>query len=44
MPEELKAVHEKPETDWTQHPDATYLALAILIGQWNEKASAMRNG
>ncbi len=24
--------------DWTQHPDATYLALAVLIGAWNEKS------
>jgi hypothetical protein len=37
MPEEFKAAQEKPKTDWTQHPAATYLALAILIGSWNEK-------
>lgn len=38
MPEEFKAVQEQPKTDWTQHPDATYLALAVLIGAWNEKS------
>lgn len=37
MPEEFKATQEKPKTDWTQHPDATYLALAILIGSWQDK-------
>lgn len=37
IPEEYTAAQEKPETDWTQHPDATYLALAVLIGGWNEK-------
>ena len=25
-------------TDWTQHTDATYLALAILIGSWQDKS------
>lgn len=25
-------------TDWTQHPDATYLALAVLIGSWQDKS------
>ncbi|SFD15991.1 hypothetical protein SAMN05660479_03325 [Microbulbifer thermotolerans] len=38
MPEEFKATQEKPKTDWSQHPDATYLALAVLIGSWNEKS------
>ena len=38
IPEEFKAAHDKPKTDWTQHPDATYLALTILIGSWNEKS------
>ncbi|MFP1678231.1 hypothetical protein ACLD02_06000 [Alloalcanivorax sp. C16-2] len=37
MPEEFKAAQEKPRTDWARHPDATYLALAVLIGSWNEK-------
>lgn len=27
-----------PSIDWTQHPDATYLTLAVLIGAWNEKS------
>ena len=34
MPEEFKAAQEKPKTDWAQHPDATCLALATLIGSW----------
>jgi hypothetical protein len=25
-------------SNWTQHSDATYLALAVLIGAWNEKS------
>jgi len=25
-------------TDWTQHPDATYLALAVLIGSWQDNS------
>lgn len=37
MPEEFKAVQEKPKTDWTKHPDATYMAIAILIGSWDDK-------
>lgn len=38
MPEEFKATQEKSKTDWTQHPDATYLALAVLIGAWQDKS------
>lgn len=37
MPDEFKAAQEVPTTDWAQHPDATYLALAVLVGSWNEK-------
>lgn len=38
MPTEFKAAQEKPKTDWTQHPDAAYLALAVLIGAWQDKS------
>jgi len=38
MPEELGHAQEKPKTDWAQHPDATYLALAVLIGSWQDKS------
>lgn len=38
MPEEFKVAYEKPKTDWTQHPDASYLALAILTGSWQDKS------
>lgn len=38
MPEEFKAAEERPKTDWTQHPDATYLSLAVLIGSWQDKS------
>lgn len=38
MPKELIESQEVQKTDWNQHPDATYLALAILIGAWNEKS------
>lgn len=37
FPKELKAIAEVSAQDWTQHPDAAYLALATLIGSWNEK-------
>ena len=40
MPEQFKASQERPKTDWAQHPDATYLTLAILIGAWNEKSKS----
>ena len=40
IPEEFKATQEKPMTDWSQHPDATYLALAALIGAWDEKGQS----
>lgn len=42
MPEEFKAIQDKPRTDWTQHPDATYLALAVLIGSWQDKSECDR--
>lgn len=38
MPMELKAALAKPKADWTQHPDAAYLALAVLIGAWQDKS------
>ena len=38
MPKEFKTAQEKPRTDWNQHPDATYLALSILIGSWHDKS------
>lgn len=38
IPVEFKATQEKLKTDWTQHPDATYLALAVLIGAWQDKS------
>ena len=37
MPDAFKEPQNRPKTDWTQHRDATYLALAVLIGAWNEK-------
>lgn len=39
IPEEFKTPQDKAKTDWAHHPDATYLALAILIGSWNEKSN-----
>ena len=38
IPDELKASQEKAKTNWAQHPDATYLALAILLGSWQDKS------
>lgn len=40
MPDEFKVLQEKTKTDWTQHPDATYLALAILMGSWQDKSQS----
>ena len=40
--EETTGGHEAPEqnakTNWAQHPDATCLALLLLIGAWNENS------
>ena len=36
MPEELKIPQETPRTNWVQPSNETYLALATLIGSWNE--------
>jgi len=38
MPEAFKVSQERPKASWMQHPDATHLALAILVGAWNEKS------
>jgi len=37
MPKELSISQNLQKTDWTQHPDASYLALAVLVGAWDEK-------
>ncbi len=37
MPTILKAPPVKQKNNWLQHPDATYLALAVLLGAWNDK-------
>src|SRR5690606_24283378 len=34
----FKAIPEKSKTDWTQHSDATCLALAVLIGAWQDQS------
>ncbi|MBA4299620.1 MAG: hypothetical protein C0433_05855 [Cyclobacterium sp.] len=36
FPTILELYHDK-KTDWARHKDATYLALAVLIGAWQEK-------
>ena len=43
MPEEFKAVQETPRINWAQHSDATYLALAVLIGAWDENSQRDRD-
>ncbi|MCG8345124.1 MAG: hypothetical protein MI685_08205 [Chlorobiales bacterium] len=46
LTEPIKAIPEnlsKPHVasiDWAHHPDASYLALMILIGAWNEKSKS----
>lgn len=37
FPEGLETKKTQSVTDWANHPDANYLALALLIGAWNEK-------
>lgn len=37
FPKELEVTEEPAPQNWAQHPDAAYLALAVLIGTWNEK-------
>ncbi|MGS0602816.1 hypothetical protein ACQEPW_010570 [Xanthomonas oryzae pv. oryzicola] len=37
FPKELSAKTPQSITDWTNHPDASYIAIALLIGAWNEK-------
>jgi hypothetical protein len=37
IPEGLMPIQEKPRSSWTQHQDATSLALAVLIGSWEEE-------
>ncbi|SMB24864.1 conserved hypothetical protein [Serratia proteamaculans] len=37
IPEELRAVPQTVQTDWAHHPDASCLAIAVLVGRWNEK-------
>lgn len=36
MPEELKEGPERHATNWNEHPAATHLALAVLIGSWRD--------
>lgn len=37
FPSNFALAHEH-STDWAHHPDATYLALAVLIGAWQDKS------
>jgi hypothetical protein len=37
FPSSFALPHEH-STDWAHHPDATYLALAVLIGAWQDKS------
>jgi hypothetical protein len=36
FPKELAVTERMPATDWGSHPEATFLALALLVGTWNE--------
>lgn len=37
FPKSLSAKAAHMATDWASHPDASYLAIALLVGAWNEK-------
>ncbi len=41
MPERFKTAQER--TDWMQHSDATYLALTVLIGAWQDESQYDRD-
>ena len=43
IPDNLRVIQEQPETSWSQHPDATVLVLAALVGAWNEKNQSERD-
>ena len=34
---EISSAAKSDKSDWKKHPDANYLALAVLIGAWDEK-------
>ncbi|WP_310090448.1 hypothetical protein [Pseudoxanthomonas sacheonensis] len=36
FPKELAVVGQQETIDWGRHPDASYLALALLIGSWDD--------
>ena len=40
MPKEFMTSQELLKTDWAHHPDASYLALGVLIGAWNEMSNS----
>lgn len=42
MPEAFQVTFEKQITDWASIPDATCLALSLLIGSWDETEQADR--
>jgi len=37
MPKEFKVPQGESKTDWKLQTDASFLALAVLLGSWNEK-------
>lgn len=37
FPKELATTGQQPTSDWARHPDASYLALALLMGSWDDK-------
>ena len=38
MPEKLKEQPRTSKTNWDEDPSATYLALAVLVGAWDDNA------
>ena len=37
FPKTLQTMEETTTADWSRHPDAGHLAVAVLIGSWDEK-------
>ncbi len=43
MPNELKEARGRPDTDWSQHVDASFLGLAVLLGAWQDASKCDRD-
>lgn len=42
IPVQFQTPNPQSKTDWNQHPDATYLALVVLLGSWKDNNESDR--